>query len=110
MLSPITAIEQPLVHGQYVLTPLCPGQQMRISDERFYYRTRSMTHSSESREDEDDAFVKQVRHRDKCCVVTGNLVAAANIEADYYQDLLSNGVLSIRFTYRYEFVFPVVVK
>ncbi|OBT46244.1 hypothetical protein VE00_02284 [Pseudogymnoascus sp. WSF 3629] len=79
VVPPITATDQPLVHGQYVLTPLYQGQQMRTGDERFYHRTRSMTLSSASRE---DAFVDQVRHRDQRCVITGRLVPAGSIEAD----------------------------
>ena len=79
VVPPITATDQPLLHGQYVLTPLCQGQQMRTSDERFYHRTRYMTLSSVSRE---DAFVHQVRHRDKRCVITGRLVPAESIEAE----------------------------
>jgi hypothetical protein len=77
MLPPITATDQPLVHGQYVLTPLCQGQQMRTSDERFYHRTHSMTLSSVSRE---DVFADQVRHRDQRCVITGRPVPAESIE------------------------------
>jgi hypothetical protein len=78
-LPPITATNQPLVHGHYVLTPLCEGKEMKTSDEFFYHRSRSMTLSSASRE---GAFVHQVRHRDRRCVITGTQVAAASIEAN----------------------------
>jgi hypothetical protein len=79
MLPPITATNQPLVHGRYVLTALCQGQQVRTSDERFYHRTLSMTLSSASRE---NSFAYQVRHRDRRCVISGRQNTPASTEAN----------------------------
>lgn len=81
LLPPITATHQSLVHGQYVLTPLCQGQQIQTSDERFYHRTHSLTLSSVTRE---NAFLDQVRHRDQRCVITGRAVLAENVETNYW--------------------------
>lgn len=81
VITAVTATDERLAHGRYVLTPLIKGEQMRVSDAPFYPRTLSHARSSVAR---DHAFVDQVRHRDQRCVISGTLVPPVMVEAEYW--------------------------
>lgn len=86
-LFPLAATNQVLQHGRYILSPITPGEQVSLSNERFYPRTLSL--SSTNRE---IVFRAQVRQCDRRCVITGN----QNYEALTIDGLASRLLISFR--------------
>lgn len=62
--------------GKYFLHPMIAGEQVRKNDERFYPRMLSGMSSTATTE----SFRNQVRHRDRRCVITGQVNLAAQVE------------------------------
>jgi HNH endonuclease len=61
----ITASSQRIRRGTYILSPRIPGQQIHVSNDRYYPRTLSLSNTAR-----DASFVDQVRARDGRCVIT----------------------------------------
>ncbi|RWQ92055.1 HNH endonuclease-domain-containing protein [Paecilomyces variotii] len=65
--TPISPTSQVLRHGRYVVHPSIEGQEVSVSNERYFPRTMSLESTAST-----ERFRDQVRHRDRRCVITHN--------------------------------------
>ncbi|KAK9366290.1 hypothetical protein V1509DRAFT_294463 [Lipomyces kononenkoae] len=75
--TPLRPTEEPLQHGKYDIKPTGSNIQISVTDELCI--TRVLSHSTTGR---NEAFRKQVRERDRKCVITGLANTERNIADD----------------------------
>lgn len=87
--TPLSATDEPLPHGFYMLVPVIPGEEVtRRSRSRYYPRVPSF-----SKNPKDIQFRDEVRQRDGRCVITG--VESSKDESGHWDGLAAAHIVPL---------------
>ncbi|KAM5434655.1 hypothetical protein MferCBS31731_006600 [Microsporum ferrugineum] len=100
---PVRQNDEVLPHGHYILSPTTPGQVLEVTNDRYYPRTLSRCSSCR-----DATFMRDVRRRDRGCMVTGAI--AMDAEDDYWSGFEAAHIFPLALSELFSsFDFPTVI-